>query len=273
MLRSTIRNIRRMRELKAAPKQPRHSDIYLVEFPKSGITWLSVMLANAALLESGRREIASYTNVGIYVPDIHVSRDIGDLAYDVPPSRFIKSHVRWNGTYYYVIYLVRNPLAVMKSYYQYLISRDQIPKMDFDKFCRSNSYGIPAWRAHVNSWLTGPDVQNRICLVRYEDLQRQAQTELSAIDKFFGWEMSGESIETAIARSDFESMKSNEEFCRSRNPRNPVEFIGSRFTGNETEDVVAYIKETCTRELELLGYHETALDMAPKSPSPARQMI
>jgi hypothetical protein len=55
------RVLARRRDNKMMPKNPRHDDFYVVEFPKSGITWLTAILANVALIESGRKEIASYT--------------------------------------------------------------------------------------------------------------------------------------------------------------------------------------------------------------------
>jgi len=242
------------RERSMMPRHPRHSDLYIVEFPRSGITWLTTLLANAALIESGREEIASFFNAGVYVPDIHISRDLGDAYFDRPPVRMIKSHSKWNSGYGFVIYLARNPLSVMKSYYRYLHQNGRNPHHDFEIFCRSEIFGIPEWKRHVQSWLAGAPVANRLYLVRYEDLEADAAGELRAISECFGWNLGPGAIDGAVIRSSVERMKANETLYRRHNPKYTATAVRNEVDVQVTDGVAAYIETQCAEECRLLRY-------------------
>lgn len=239
---------------KSTPENPRHSDTFLVEFPKSGITWLSTILANVALIESGREEIAGFVNSRLFVPDIHVSRTLADPIHTRPPVRLIKSHAAFNPNYGFVIYLCREPLPVMKSFYQYEVDLGHFSG-NFDEFCRSEKTGIAAWKRHVNSWLTGPVLESRrLCLVRYEDLLRDPQKEVSAINEIFGWSLSRTAIDAAIERSTMEVMKRDELTYKSRNPRYTMTFVGGKKQFEVTPETEEFIRSASTEECRLLGY-------------------
>jgi hypothetical protein len=238
------------------PKDPRHDDFYIVEFPKSGVTWLSTILANAALIESGRPELASFAATRLFVPDIHTTRDVGPVPYHRPPVRFIKSHAPFNPEYVFLIYLVRHPLNVMKSYYRFVREKGVESHGSFDSFCRSASKGVPAWRGHIRSWLTGPPISQRLHLCRYEDLRDDPMREISLISDNFGWNLSADTIRAAIDRSSMENMKKGEELYRSRNPRYKTTFVGGAADFEVDPKTIAYIDRYCRDELALLGYHE-----------------
>jgi hypothetical protein len=247
-----IRNTWRDRETTA--RIPWHNDFYVVEFPKSGITWLSTILANVALIESGRKERASYSAVQLYVPDIHVTRDVGPVPYDRPPVRFIKSHAPFNLNYVQLIYLVRHPLDVMKSYFRIDTEKGVTSYDSFDAFCRSEENGVPAWRNHVRSWLVGRAGAQRLHLCRYEELRQDAFREISRISDNFGWNISGDSIRAAIEDSSMENMKEGEQLYRSRNPRHTMTFVGGQADFEVEEKTRNYIDTFCADELALLGY-------------------
>jgi Sulfotransferase domain len=240
-------------DLWTTPTHPAQNDLYLVEFPKSGITWLSCLIANMALLESNRKEIANINTAHMYIPDIHVTRDILNPIYDRPPVRFIKSHSSYNNNYHFIIYLVRHPEAVMKSYYRFHIGLGN-EWMTYESFVKSDCYGVAAWKRHINSWLVGSPNSQRIHLLRYEDLLNQTVYELESINKNFGWEMSDFSIEKAVARSSMELMKDAEEFGRKRNPRNKLMFVGNKTEIEGCDELSMFINEKCKNELILLGY-------------------
>jgi hypothetical protein len=253
-----IRNPQRLmqirRDRETTPRNPQHNDFYIVEFPKSGITWLSTILANAALIESGRPELASYTSSLLYVPDIHITREVGPVPYDRPPVRFIKSHAPFNRYYTFLVYLVRHPLDVMKSYYRIDAEKGIEPEGSFDSFCRSAAKGIPAWRRHVRSWLAGPPISQRLHLCRYEDLREDASREISRISDNFGWNLSSDSIRTAVEHSSMEKMKEAEQLYRSCNPRYKMTFVGGKADFEVREQTRIYIDTYCSDELALLGY-------------------
>ena len=237
-------------------KLPQHNDFYVVEFPKSGITWLSALLANMALIESGRREVASFNSAHLYVPDIHISRTIGAVAYASPPVRFIKSHARFNGNYIFVIYLVRHPLDVMKSSYRFNRESHGDIFGSFSDFCKSKKHGVTAWKSHVDSWLVGRVLAQRLHLVRYEDLLENAVQELKSISDNFGWNISDATLERSVDLSSMMSMKKNETLARARNPRYSMTFIGGLNDFEVRADTVEFVQDACTSQLRMLGYME-----------------
>src|ERR1700680_1912974 len=90
------------------PVNPLISDLYLVEFPKFGVTWLSFILANINLLVAGESRLATYFNINDLIPDIQYSRDLPLPDHRFPGFRIIKSHSPYNPSYKKVILLVRN---------------------------------------------------------------------------------------------------------------------------------------------------------------------
>lgn len=243
----------RLPERQLVPTHPQSNDFYLVEFPKSGVTWLSSLLANAALHASGRPEVATFASLGLYIPDIHHCRDIAAPAYTHPPVRFIKSHASYAYRYRYMIYLARHPLAVMKSYYKFLHQLGA-PTGSFESFCRSEVHGIPAWRHHVSSWLSDDYPAQRLHLIRYEDLMEDAAAQLEAVSENMGWNISKSSIEFAVEASHASRMKASEQRYRAHNPRYSMEFVRGKQDIETPQAVIDYINDSCKRELKLLNY-------------------
>jgi len=232
----------------------RHSDTYVVEFPKSGITWLSTILANAALIESGRDEVANFVSTRLFVPDVHLSRHIGEPIYTTPPTRLIKSHSEYNPNYLFVIYLVRKPIPVLRSYFRFLSEKGKNPYSNFHDFCRSNRYGAPAWKRHVKSWLGVPNKGRVLHIVRYEDLLEDACKEVALISKNLGWGLGESSIRESVERSSISEMKASESLFSSRNPRYRGTFVKGADEIKVMDATISYIEELCAQEIELAGY-------------------
>jgi hypothetical protein len=76
------------------PRNPKHDDIFIVEFPKSGITWLSNIIGNIELLLNNKKENITYYNVVKYIPDIHQVRNAPINRFS--DRTFIKSHLKYN---------------------------------------------------------------------------------------------------------------------------------------------------------------------------------
>lgn len=254
-LRALLKVFRERHHRKTLARNPRYSDFYLVEFPKSGITWLSSILANTALIESGRPERAGFVSARIHIPDIHFSRDIGDVCYSRPPNRLIKSHSEYNPLYNFVIYLVREPLAVMKSYYVFLEEQGN-DLGDFEDFCFTDPRGLVSWRRHVNSWLGGPQTGRPLHLIRHEDLRESPAQEIQKISEHFSWNFSAESISEAIRLSELSVMKEQEEFHRKLNPRHRITFVQNQRSLEISAALQARVNAFCEEERRLLGYNK-----------------
>jgi hypothetical protein len=166
-------NLRNQPHLSTLPSSPRIDDTFLVEFPKSGITWLTFLIASVNLQKSGIERQPTFFAINDLVPDIHVSRHLPPPL-PFPDMRFIKSHAGYNPLYSKVIYLVRDPRDVMVSYYAFARKLGWYNGSLHDMI-KDPQFGIKAWVAHANSWLdeTKPSVSFNV--IRYEDLMRRSK--------------------------------------------------------------------------------------------------
>jgi hypothetical protein len=194
----------------------KHDDVFLVEFPKSGVTWLSFLIANSLLKNSD--ENVTFFNHHKYVADIHQIRNskISDQ-YPLHGYRFIKSHHKSSSSYYFVVYLLRNPFDVMMSYYNFMQSSGY--KDSFEQFVLSKQYGIQNWVEHVEGWLlTNKDLAQRIHVIRYEDLIADSAHELANLFANLGLVVDESKIHKAIDSSSKELMKDSERLYKKFNP-------------------------------------------------------
>ena len=239
---------------KAVASDPRAHDIYVVEFPKSGITWLCTLLANMALQAAGSGQRVTHYNVQQYIPDIHMlgRMPIGDSMLPIIPQRLIKSHSTYNRYYQGIIYLARHPAAVMKSYCSYL-NQQAGKNISAEQLLTHLDYGIPAWKNHVRSWLDNHDRPNRLHLIRYEDLAADACSVLRELSENIGWSFSTETIQHAVKLSAAENMKNSEASYRSNDPGYSMRFVRNN-APELPNDIQAAINELCADELLMLGY-------------------
>jgi len=201
---------------KLTPSNLRHSDIFLVEFPKSGITWLSFLIANS-LIKSDAEHVTFY-NQHKFVVDVHQLRS-ASISNDcfLSGTRFIKSHSNYNSEYYFVIYILRNPFDVMLSYYYFTKSLGY--KKNFSQFIKSKDFGIENWVKHIESWLiNNKDYAQRIHLIKFENLVSNTKSELFNLFNNIGIKVDHGKIERAIELSSKKRMKESEYLYSSFNP-------------------------------------------------------
>jgi len=143
IIKQPLRNVKKyakyLRYKNTLPKNPMHDDIYIVEFPKSGITWLQHILGNIELQLVGKKDKhITFYNHHKYLPDIHQIK--GANINRFLDRTFIKSHSEYNPYYYFVIYLIRNPFDVMVSYYNFMLPHGY--KGTFKNFVYDKNFGI-----------------------------------------------------------------------------------------------------------------------------------
>lgn len=198
------------------PEHPLHDDLYLVAFPKSGITWLSVLMANMHLKCSGLNVKASYYNIRDFVPDIHQTRALKTHILKFPGFRVIKSHSGYNPFYTKIIYLIRDPRDVMVSYYHF---RKNLGLFDgnISDLIESGSFGINAWCRHVEGWFERTRTSQFINFVRYEDLHADPKDVIKRLYKLFGFHLSEDIFDYAVKNSTFSEMRKTEEYYSMSN--------------------------------------------------------
>jgi hypothetical protein len=233
------------------PKNCLHDDVYIVEFPKSGVTWLGFLLGNIELQLAGSREKITFFNYHKWVVDVHqlgqseINRHRGLV------HTFIKSHSKYNPFYYFVIYLIRNPFDVMVSYYNFML--DLSYKGTFEEFVKDPNFGILAWKAHVKSWLYGDVKAQRIHLIKYEDIMNDTHGSLISLYQNLGVELEHDILKKAVDCSSFDFMKTSEEIYRKFNPSYGMSFVGktNKLSSKElyTKEIVVFIESHIGDEL------------------------
>lgn len=200
------------------PVNPRADDLYLVEFPKSGVTWLSFLIGNANLLLADERDRAvTFYNLNDFVADIEVNRHLNPLPQPPLGFRVIKSHASFNRFYTKVIYLVRDPRDVMASYWHFLTQLG-FYKASLASMLDDPRFGIPGWCRHVTSWLEQAEPSQSVMLLKYEDLLRDTEGELKRVYRMLGRDLSDETARLAVERSSIDRMRESESLFNASHP-------------------------------------------------------
>lgn len=244
------------RSRRYVPRQQFSNDFYLVEFPKSGVTWLSVIFANLLLINNRDANRATFSSVRSYIPDIHVCREALASEFSSPRVRVYKSHAAFNAHYVNVIYLVRHPAAVLWSHYRYSTAHSQYDGTYSDFCFKSESFGVEAWKRHISLWCNGVHDSDRhfMHLLKYEDLLQDPCAEVANIANNFGWSFEDSVIQEAIDYSSRESMRAQEALYRANNPMHKIQFVSAGENEQQDEAIKREIARRCESELQLLGY-------------------
>jgi hypothetical protein len=244
---------------KALPENPLHDDLYIVSFPKSGITWLNFLMANVHLKMSGSNQQVTFFNIDDFVPDIEQLRCLKENILTFPGHRVIKSHAEFNPLYQKIIYLLRDPRDVMVSYY-YFLNKLGLWQGGLSQLIRSPIYGIEAWCRHVQGWVEKTPASSRIEFLRYEDMKSDPLKVLTRIYTLLGHQIPLEIMDQSIALSSFENMKKLEaDYNFGGDFRFPgLEFVRKGEPGSYREEIsdadLALINEKASRWLTVFGY-------------------
>lgn len=101
-----------------------------MSFPKAGNTWLRVMLAYMLTDE----DVISFPILGDFIPDSEDSSQLETVTkrnspYYKPQAQVLKSHHYYNRSYKgkKVIYVVRDSIDCLRSYFHYVNARLESP--------------------------------------------------------------------------------------------------------------------------------------------------
>jgi Sulfotransferase domain len=162
----------------------------LVSFPKSGRTWLRVMLDYLELpleyshADSGHQKRIRYDKL------------------DARPERFAKQQV---------ILLIRDPRDVVVSGYFQATRRKNIYSGDISQFVRDPYHGIEKIIHFTNVWLAAAEAMTNILVVRYEDCHANTAQQVKRIAEALGHpDLPEERISAAVEFGRFENMQEKE---------------------------------------------------------------
>ena len=183
-------------------------DTILVSYPKSGRTWLRMMLAKI-LKDTG---IDTDKNEMI----LCVHKNYNDL-------------VRSYGNSKKIIFLIRDPADIVVSQYRELESNNSFsgPKPTISRFIRGiyvkpdsrGTGGIPVSKdgvrrsgineiiKYMNEWFSDLRSVKDYKIITYEEMKKDTYSVLSEVVKFIGYECDKEHIDAAVEYGSFSNMK------------------------------------------------------------------
>jgi hypothetical protein len=188
---------------------PRPDDILIVTYPRSGTTWMQMILYQ--LTTDGDMD---FPHIYEYCPWFESSSRCAGGFEGRPSPRLFKSHLPYRqipkGPCKYV-YVARNGKDVAVSYYHLYRTHSGYQGTFaefFDLFLRGKvEFG--SWFQHVKGWWRHRNDPN-VLFLRYEDLLGDLEGCLRRVGAFCGLDISPERFPTILERCGFAFMKQHE---------------------------------------------------------------
>jgi hypothetical protein len=231
---------------------------YVLSHPKSGRTWLTVIISKVLSLQYGVKDNFLFDPYGVsltvpYIKFMHGnSRDLVKTK-DISP--FAGKDI---------VHLVRDPRDVVVSYfYQITKRRDDIEfEGDLHDFIISDEFGITKIVTYLNLFLEVEQRTRNFLEIRYENLRNDFAETVKKVLDFMSIPYTDEYIESAREWSSFDNMKKleradyfNSSFLKPKNADDPSTYkVRSGKIGGYREIVSgadqAYIDKIISRDLD-----------------------
>ena len=217
------------------------NDVTIAAYPKSGITYLSFLLATARAVTCGLKIRPTFFNIDWLVIDSHKmqGKDYATIWND-GMGNFIKTHNPASNAPN-VIYLLRNPYDTLKSYFHF--ERQLGNQQTVEAFLEMK---IPEWLRHVKSWLIdNRNVTQSIYLIEYEAIN---EASIKNLGHMLGFNWGDQALTEALRKASMDDMGNSERTFSSHNPvyrRFELEFVrrGKERQVEGFEDYREMIKE------------------------------
>ena len=171
------------------------STIYLLSFPKTGVTWLKFMLTQ---ILTKAYDLESHLTVDLnklsknnqQLPNIIWTHDDSHILGESGKLNDLEKIFIYGGRFRYrknrVILLVRDPRDVVVSYYYQVTKRSDIPLKfhSISEFVRHKHYGIERIVRFYQIWSRNLWVPKNLLIIRYEDLLTDGPATLTKILNF-----------------------------------------------------------------------------------------
>jgi len=213
------------RSLKSAKRRAQHAlgisrdEVTVISFPKSGRTWLQVMLGEYITRRYGLEvknvmALKEYTKHLEGVPWIR-------FAHDERPQWKMPGQLKQDKSEYRdqrVVLLVRDPRDILVSLYFEKTKRVPARRNDRPEFKGSiNEFvyyelgGIDSIITFFNNWANSRDIPRDFKIVKYEDLRRDTRSTLIDMLSYLGLEPVNEHIlEKVLELGDINKMRARE---------------------------------------------------------------
>jgi hypothetical protein len=190
----------------------RSTDIFIVSYPRSGTTWVQMIVYQ--LCSGGDRNFEHISDVSPFYDRMRARDGASHLLEGTTSRRIFKSHLPYGsipkGKCRY-IYVMRNGEDVAVSYYHFYRSHLRFHGKFaefFDNFLQGKvQYGN--WVDHVVGWWSHRQDTN-ILLLHYEDLLADLPGSVRRIAEFCQLEVDEGALPSIVEACTFDSMKVNE---------------------------------------------------------------
>ncbi|XP_038055429.1 sulfotransferase 1 family member D1-like isoform X2 [Patiria miniata] len=199
----------------------RTADIFIVTYPKAGTTWASEIVS--CLINDGNMDVVNSRHITSRVPFleliVHGTPEFVPPNYkileDVASPRIVKSHLPgqllppdvWKKKAK-VVYVLRNPKDLAVSLFYFGKAWQEMGFSNFLERFKSGEVDYGPWWEHYLYFWTRRHEDN-VCIMKYEDMQRDLKGVVTTIGKFLGKELSNQTIDAIVEHCSFNSMKSN----------------------------------------------------------------
>jgi hypothetical protein len=182
---------------------------WIISFPKSGRTWLRVLLGKA-LCEELHLDETVMLDIDAMIRTISdravtFFHDRTDIKRALRFDEIDTSKVDYADST--VVLLVRDPRDVIVSCYFQASKRRRVFDGPLEAFIRDERYGIRKCAAFHRIWSENQHVPQRFHLVRYEEMQRDPGAVLRSVLSVLGIpNISSASVQRAVSFGEFDNM-------------------------------------------------------------------
>lgn len=189
----------------------RPDDIFIATYPKSGTTWMQMILYQ--LTTNGNMRFKHILQKSPFWDEM---TRWGNTPLQYSRRRFFKTHLQYKYAAQYpckYIYIVRDYRDVAVSFYHHYTNLMGF-RGDFDEFFNrvflKGGYADCNWFEHVHGWHRNPKKLD-ILYLKYEDMKKDLPGVIRRVIKFCGFDVDEARFRRVVERSSFAFMKQHEE--------------------------------------------------------------
>lgn len=236
--------------------RPRPDDVYIATFPKSGTTWMQMILVQ--LVTGGRGEFSHILQRSPFLEELLQKSRLDHLE-RLPSPRLLKTHLSYEelkpakGSR--IIFVTRDVRdALISCFYHHQLTTKF--SASFDTFMNASlrSDGSTNWFNYMRSWLPHRHDDN-VLWVRYEDLREDLEGQVRRIAAFCGIPLDEERLGDILRQCGFEYMKLHEmkfDFRLGMYDPSEASFIRTGRSGGERQRIREEHSAELARKLEQL---------------------
>jgi Sulfotransferase domain len=213
-----------VRHYSAEKRASSHIAVTVVSYPKSGRTWLELLLLAALGHHCGQRfgNDATYSNVAAKFDDVplvaftHAGGSWETATFTAAEIATYTPHKIVDGRF---IYLYRAPRDVLVSAYHHARNRSGISWLRPQDMLDDPIVGLPKLVAFMNNWTRHvAGASERAMSLSYERLKAAPQQTFAELSRFIGLPLSQDEIRKAIEDCTFDRLKKREMEATGANP-------------------------------------------------------